>query len=279
MTNTNPVALVTGASRGIGRATALALAAAGHDVAFTARTVEEGAGRIPPRHGGGPDIAVPGSLAGTRAAVEALGARALPVRMDLLDARSVQAAAETVRREWGRVDVLVNNAVAHVGGNHARLLDLDADVAARTMTGNYLHQLALVQAVLPGMVERGGGTIVNLCSGSATTDPPAPPGEGGWGLAYAASKAAFGRLAGAVNAEYRERGVRAFNLDPGFVVTDAGAARGGVDTIAGKGFEPTPESAPGAAVVWLVSSPDADRFLGKVIWTPKLVRDVGLETD
>ncbi|WP_262402048.1 hypothetical protein [Actinomadura sp. CNU-125] len=62
-------------------------------------------------------------------------------------------------------------------------------------------------------------------------------------------------------------------------MTDAGAARGGVDTIAGKGFEPTPESAPGAAVVWLVTSPDADRFLGKVIWTPKLVRDVGLKTD
>nr|WP_262402047.1 SDR family oxidoreductase [Actinomadura sp. CNU-125] len=151
-------------------------------MAFTARTAEEGAGRIPPRHGAGADIAVPGSLARTRAEIEALGARALPVRMDLLDAGSVRAAAETVHREWGRVDVLVNNAVAHIGGNHARLLDLDVDVAERTMTGNYLHQLALVQAVLPGMVERGGGTIVNLCSGSATTDPPAPPerAAGGW---------------------------------------------------------------------------------------------------
>lgn len=244
MTNTKPVALVTGASRGIGRATALALTAAGHDVAFTARTVEEGAGRIPPRHGGGADVAVPGSLARTRAEVEALGARALPVRMDLLDVRSVTAAAETVLREWGRVDVLVNNAVAHVGGNHARLLDLDLDVAARTMAGNYLHQLALVRAVLPGMAERGGGTIVNLCSGSATSDPPAPPGEGGWGVAYAASKAAFGRLAGAVNAEYRGRGVRAFNLDPGFVVTEAGAARGGVGPSPGRGSRRRPRARP-----------------------------------
>lgn len=150
MTNTKPVALVTGASRGIGRAAALALAAAGHDVAFTARTVEEGAGRIPPRHGAGADIAVPGSLARTRAEAEALGARALPVRMDLLDVRSLRAAAATVQREWGRVDVLVNNAVAHVGGDHARLLDLDVDVAARTMTGNYLHRLALVQRCCRG---------------------------------------------------------------------------------------------------------------------------------
>ncbi|MGP4022346.1 hypothetical protein [Actinomadura sp. 3N407] len=62
--------------------------------------------------------------------------------------------------------------------------------------------------------------MVNLCSGSATSDPPGPPGEGGWGVAYSASKAAFGRLAGAINAEYLGRGVRAFNLDPGFVVTE-----------------------------------------------------------
>ncbi|MFB4306561.1 SDR family NAD(P)-dependent oxidoreductase [Actinomadura sp. GTD37] len=273
MTATRPVALVTGASRGIGRRTALALAAAGYDVAFTARTVEEGRGRIPPRHGTAAAIPVPGSLDRTRAEVEALGARALPVRMDLLDRASVRAAAATVLGAWGRVDVLVNNAVAHIAGAHERFLDLDVDVAERTVTGNYLNQIVLLQAVLPAMLERGGGTIVNLCSGSATSDPPAPPGEGGWGVAYSASKAAFGRLAGAVNAEYLGRGIRAFNLDPGFVVTDAGAARGGVGAIAGKGFEPTPEEAPAAAVAWLVTHPEAEKFLGRVIWTPKLVED------
>ena len=272
-----PVALVTGASRGIGRQIALALAGAGYDVAFTARTVEEGQGSIPPRHGGGGgggEIPVSGSLRTTGAQIEALGARALPVRMDLLDLESVRDAARTVLARWGRVDLLVNNAVAHLPGNHDRILDLDLDVAARTMTGNHLHQLALIQAVVPAMLERGGGTIVNLCSGSATTDPPAPPGEGGWGVAYAASKAAFGRLAGAINAEYLARGVRAFNLDPGFVVTEAGAARGGTGAIADRGFEPTPEEAPGRAVVWLATSPEADRFLGKVIWTPKLVGEL-----
>jgi NAD(P)-dependent dehydrogenase (short-subunit alcohol dehydrogenase family) len=267
------VALVTGASRGIGRRTALALAGAGYDVAFTARTVEEGQGTVPPRYGHADAIPVPGSLARTRAEIEALGVRALPVRMDLLDRASVTAAAATVLDAWGRVDVLVNNAVAHLAGTHERFLDLDVDVAERVMAGNYLNQIALIQAVLPAMLERGGGTIVNLCSGSATSDPPGPPGEGGWGVAYAASKAAFGRLAGAVNAEYRDRGVRAFNLDPGFVITDAGAARGGLTTLRDEGFEATPEEAPGAAVVWLVTSPDADAFLGRVIWTPKLVAD------
>jgi NAD(P)-dependent dehydrogenase (short-subunit alcohol dehydrogenase family) len=222
------------------------------------------------------DLAVPGSLRTTRERVEALGARALPLRMDLLDRGGVREAAAVLLREWGGVDLLVNNAVAHVAGNHDRLLDLDVDVAARTMEGNYLNQVVLLQALLPSMVERGGGTIVNMCSGSATTDPPAPPGEGGWGVAYSASKAAFGRLAGAVNAEYRSRGVRAFNLDPGFVVTEAGAARGGTDAVARQGFDPAAEDAPGRAVVWLASSPEADRFLGRVIWTPKLVRDLGL---
>ncbi|WP_173096165.1 SDR family NAD(P)-dependent oxidoreductase [Actinomadura verrucosospora] len=276
MTETRQVAVVTGASRGIGRRVALALAAAGYDVAFTARTVEEGEGRVPPRYGNAGKIPVPGSLARTRAEIEALGVRALPVRMDLLDRASVTAAAATVLDAWGRVDVLVNNAVAHLAGTHERFLDLDVDVAERVVAGNYLNQIALIQAVLPAMLDQGGGTIVNLCSGSATSEPPGPPGEGGWGVAYAASKAAFGRLAGAVNAEYRGRGIRAFNLDPGFVVTEAGAARGGLGTLRDEGFEATPEEAPGAAVAWLVASPDADAFLGRVIWTPKLVAERGL---
>lgn len=267
---------MTGASRGIGRRTALALAAAGHDVAFTARTVTEGEGRIPPRHGTGDAILVPGSLERTHAEIEALGARALPVQMNLLDRPSVQAAARTVLDAWGRVDVLVNNAVAHIAGTHERFLELDVNVAEQVTAGNYLNQIVLLQAVLPAMLEQGGGTIVNLCSGSATSDPPGPPGEGGWGVAYSASKAAFGRLAGAINAEYRERGVRAFNLDPGFVITEAGAARGGLDSLKEKGFEPTPEEAPAAAVVWLATHPDAEKFLDRVIWTPELVEDLSL---
>ena len=64
----------------------------------------------------------------------------------------------------------------------------------------------------------GGGTIIDMVSGSARLDPIAPPGEGGWGILYSASKAAFGRVAGGVNAEYRAAGVRAFNVDPGNVV-------------------------------------------------------------
>jgi NAD(P)-dependent dehydrogenase (short-subunit alcohol dehydrogenase family) len=263
------VALVTGASRGIGRRTAVVLAQHGWDVAFTARTVEEGTGRVPARHGTA-GVPVEGSLATTAALVEATGARALPIPMDLLDLGSVRAAAATVLGEWGRIDLLVNNAIAHVHGGHERLLAQDLGVAEQMMRGNYLHQVALAQAVLPGMVERRSGTIVQMASGSATTDPPAAPDEGGWGLAYAATKAAVGRLAGAVNAEYLSRGIRAFNVDPGFVVTEAMRARGGAEAIEDKGFELAADDAAGRVIAWLASDPGADRYLGKVIWSPTL---------
>lgn len=269
------VALVTGASRGIGREIALAFARKGFDIAITARTVREGDGAVTPRTRAAGEnlIAVPGSLETTAAEIESCGARAMPIRMDLLDRDSVVGAADEVLREWGHVDVLVNNAYAQTAGHMERVLDLRLDDAEVMMRGNYLHQLVLIQRVLPSMAEVGG-VIINLVSGSATTDPPAAPGEGGWGVAYAASKAAFGRLAGAVNAEYRDRGIRAFNLSPGFVVTESGKARGGTGKIEDAGFDSVPATVPAASAVWLATAPEADRFLGKVVWAPKLVDDL-----
>ncbi|MEJ2850164.1 SDR family NAD(P)-dependent oxidoreductase [Nocardioides sp. CCNWLW212] len=270
-----PVALVTGASRGIGRETALVLAREGYDVAFTARTEVEGTGTVPARTAAeGPLVhAVSGSLETTARELSSYGARALPVRMDLHDLGSVRAAAASVLAEWDRIDLLVLNAISHVP--HARLLDLDLDALGRSLEANHVHQVALVQAVLPAMAAGGGGTVVAVCSASATIDPPAPPGEGGWGLGYSSAKAAFGRIAGAVNAEYRAAGVRAFNVDPGFVVTESGAARGGTAAIADRGFDSSPADAVGRCAAWLATSADADRFLGKVVWAPRLAESLG----
>src|SRR3954466_638248 len=202
-----PIPLVTGASRGIGRATAFALADAGYDVAVAARTVHEGEGRMTPGSVREPQevSVVAGSLESTAAEVEKRGRRALPVAMDLLDRSSIDAMVDTVLGEWGRIDAVVNNAIYQGAGRMDRVLDLDPDDALKMVLGNYVHQLHLIQLVVPGMLEQGGGRIVNLSSATATMAPPAPAGEGGWGLGYGASKAAFLRVAGQLHVEFADR--------------------------------------------------------------------------
>lgn len=272
-----PVALVTGASRGIGKASAIKLAEAGFDVAITARTEKEGQGRTEATsvRGDGPTVAIPGSLETTAAAIEALGRKALPVRMDLLDPDAVRSGPRRVLAEWGRIDVLVNNAIVQGGATMDRILDLTPTSLLALCLGNYAHQVLLTQQVLPHMVGRGAGRIVNMVSGSARLDPVAPPGDGGWGIAYSASKAAFARVAGGINAEFRPSGIWAFNVDPGNVVTETRRALRPEDAFEGAYGAESPE-ATGAAVAWLATSADAERLLGKWIYAPKLSEDQGL---
>ena len=270
------VALVTGASRGIGKASALKLAAAGFDVALTARTVKEGEGRTEANsvRGDDPIVPIPGSLETTAAEIEAMGQRALPVKMDLLDADEVVAAPKTVLAEWGRIDVLFNNAIFQGGATMDRVLDLTPEAVLKLCTGNYAHQLLLTQQVIPHMLERGSGRIINMVSGSARLDPVAPAGDGGWGIAYSASKAAFARVAGGINAEFRPA-IWAFNVDPGNVVTEKRRALRPDDQFT-DGYGSEPAEATGAAVAWLATSDEAESLLGKWIYAPKLSEDRGL---
>jgi NAD(P)-dependent dehydrogenase (short-subunit alcohol dehydrogenase family) len=272
-----PVAFVTGASRGIGRAGALALADAGFDVAIAARTEKEGEGRTEPNsvRTDEPIVTVPGSLESTAAEIEARGRRVLAIKMDLLDAPAVRAAPKTVLDQWGRIDVLFNNAIFQGAGTMDRLLDLTPEAMTRLVVGNYVHQVLLIQHVLPHMVERGSGRIINMVSGSARLDPPGPAGAGGWGIGYAASKAAFGRVAGGINAEFRGAGVLAFNVDPGNVVTEKRKALRPHDQFEAD-FGSEPAEATAAAVAWLATADDAERLLGKWIYAPKLTEDLGL---
>jgi NAD(P)-dependent dehydrogenase (short-subunit alcohol dehydrogenase family) len=270
------VAIVTGASRGIGRAGALALAEAGFDVVVSARTVREGEGVAEPNSvREDVTLAVPGSLERTAQEIEERGQRALIVPMDLSDRSSVEALVPAVLDAWGRIDVLYNNAIFRGVGTLDRITDLTLESMTALMAGNFMHQVLLIQQVLPHMVERGTGTIINMVSGSARLDPPGPPGEGGWGVLYSASKAAFARVAGGINAEYRSLGLRAFNVDPGNVVTEARRAAKPDDEYS-SGFGSEPAEATGEVVAWLATDPGADRFLGKWIFAPKLCSDLGL---
>ena len=217
MTEARRVALVTGASRGIGRCAAVALARRGFDVVITARTVHEGDGRAHTSSTLVRDDPLPiaGSLDTTAAEIEALGRTCLAVPMDLLDRSSVEGVAAVALAELGRVDVLVNNAIYQGPGTMDRILDLPLELAERCLVGDYLHPLLLTQLLLPGMLERGEGRLVNMLSEAAFTTPPAPAGAGGWGVAYAAAKAAFHRVTDMCHVEFAALGISAFSIAPG----------------------------------------------------------------
>jgi NAD(P)-dependent dehydrogenase (short-subunit alcohol dehydrogenase family) len=269
------VALVTGASRGIGKAIAVHLARAGFDVAVGARTLHEGEAREHSSTVAASDTRpLPGSLDTTAALVEEAGRRALPVVLDLLDRASLGAAVATVLERWGRIDVLVNNG-RYVGPGHMdRLLDTPVDLLDRHLEANVMAPVILARLVLPGMVERGSGAILDLASSSGRMDPPAPAGQGGWGLGYGMSKGALHRLAGIVAVELGDRGILAFNLSPGFVATERIAM-----DMAGFGFDASagaPADVVGAVAAWLATAPEARERNGGWVEAQEVCRELGL---
>lgn len=268
MTGPRRVALVTGASRGIGKATAIDLAAAGFDVVVTARTAVDGTARLP----GHPEVAVPGGLDTTVQAIEAHGVTGVGIVMDLLDHRSLVAAVDQTVARFGRVDVLVNNAIYQGPGTLAPFVDLtDAELSAM-FTGNVFAQLTLIRRVLPGMLERGAGTIVNLISGAGLLDPPARVGEGGWSLGYAMTKAAFGRVAPLLHVEHATDGLRVFSVNPGLVVTERMEAAGRAAQYR-EHFSPGTPAVIGRAIRWLVTDPDSSELCGRVVDAQREVAD------
>ena len=171
----------------------------------------------------------------------------------------------------GPVDVLVNNG-RYVGPGHMdrsrtpRCELLDAHLEA-----NVMAPLALTKAVLRGMLERGSGTIVNITSGAGYADPPAPAGKGGWGLGYAISKGALHRVAGVLALELGDRGIRAYNVQPGFIATERM-----VQDMADFGFDASTGAPPdvvGAVVAWLVTDPAAAEPNGRNIEAQDVCRE------
>jgi NAD(P)-dependent dehydrogenase (short-subunit alcohol dehydrogenase family) len=265
-----PVAFVSGASRGIGRASAIALAEAGFDVVVTARTLHEGE-----TADGRP---LPGSIETTAASVEAKGRRALPLYLDLLDEGSMQNAVETTLDRWGRIDVLLNNAIYIGPANMSPFLEIDLDDARRLLQGNLLAQVALTQKILPHMLRHGRGLIVNMVSNAALNDPPAPAGSGGWGFAYGASKAALLRMAGVLAIEHPGAGVDFVNLEPGFVLTEA-MKLNDPDGELSKYAMGAPVEVPGRVIAWLARDDHAAKYNGKIVFAQPLCLELDLHPD
>ncbi|HET7272816.1 MAG TPA: SDR family oxidoreductase [Rubrobacter sp.] len=186
-------ALVTGASSGLGRATAISLAIAGADVALAARSAEE--------------------LESAREEASNAGGRALALPVDLArEDEATRAVGQTVEA-FGRIDVLVNAAGTDSPGT---VEELDVEGWDRTLSVNLRAPFLLSKAAFPRMREAGGGTIVNISSVA---------GKKGWAnaSAYCASKFGLTGFTEALADEGREHGIRAIIMYPGAMATNWGA--------------------------------------------------------
>jgi NAD(P)-dependent dehydrogenase (short-subunit alcohol dehydrogenase family) len=261
------VAFITGASRGIGRATALALARKGYDVVVTARTLEAGEAF---EHGSRDSEvkALPGSLRETAQAIEALGRRALPIRLDLLDLASIDAAFDAALAAWGHIDLLVNNGIYQGPGIMCPVEELTQGQMQALFQGNVFSQVHLIQRCLPHMLARGQGTVVNVVSESGMIDPPGPIGKGGWGFAYSASKAAFIRMAGVMKVEYADSPLSFFNMEPGFVITETMRLRPDMEAFAAL-YGGAPMEVPAETVAWLATADEARELNGQTIFAQR----------
>lgn len=183
------VAVITGASRGIGRAAAVAMAKRGANVVCTARSTYAAPGKLP------------GTLEDTVRQVTEQGVRGLAVACDISDEDQVSALAARTIDEFGRVDVLINNAATNYwqpfAETSAKRWDLVMNVNLR---GTFL----CTRSFLPHMLERGGGHIVNLSSGAATDSVIAA--ELGI-IPYAVSKAAVEKLTETLAIEVEPGGI------------------------------------------------------------------------
>jgi NAD(P)-dependent dehydrogenase (short-subunit alcohol dehydrogenase family) len=226
------VALVTGGSRGIGRATALALARQGADVAVVAQRFA--------------------AAEATCRAVRDAGHRSVAFAADVANFSALNDMVNQVERELGPIDVLVNS--AGVLGELATIAQMDPNDFARTQGVNLLGPLHGMRAVLPGMIARGRGVIVNLSSGAGQRPRPSRS-------MYGTSKVALDFLTTVAAAEAAPHGIRVYAVHPGLIDTDMNAtdrarmapedrARAMARIAAGEMQAP---DEPAACIAWLAS--------------------------
>ncbi len=228
-------AIVTGASRGIGAATAQELARQGVAVVLAARNLDE--------------------IEKVAAEIRSAGGKASAIACDVSRYADVAATVEHCLSTFGRVDILVNN--AGVIEPIARLADSDPEEWGRVADINYKGVYYGLRAVLPIMEAQGSGVIVNISSGAATGALE------GWSH-YCSTKAAVLSLTRCADKEYRDKGIRVVGLSPGTVATDMQIAikASGVNPVSQ--LDPSvhiPADWPARAIAWLCTE-DAAEFAG-----------------
>jgi NAD(P)-dependent dehydrogenase (short-subunit alcohol dehydrogenase family) len=204
-----PVALVTGANQGIGLQIAKDLAAHGFTVLVGSRNLENG-----------------------EAAAKSVRADARALQLDVTDQASIAAAAERIRIELGRLDVLVNNAaISHAGKPGRSLAEMlkssrasvaSLDEVRAVFETNVFGVIAVTQAMLPFLREAPAGRIVNVASGigSLTLNAdPSYPYRAGYGVVYAASKTALNAITLSFAIELESTNIKVNAASPGFTAT------------------------------------------------------------
>jgi citronellol/citronellal dehydrogenase len=233
------VAIVTGASRGIGKGIAAAFAAEGARVVVAARTEEVGR--------------LPGTIHETVAEIRKAGGEALAVRCDVSDEEQVRAMVKATIDAYGRIDVLVNNAAI-------TLRPLVKDTEPRhfnlILRVNLLGPLLTCKYVVPIMEAQKSGSIINVTSGAAGSR-----GGGAGGACYALTKAGLNQLSMSLAEEVRASGIAVNSLDPGGVITEGALATRPKD-YDWSGRVPVPAVAPSAIALALK---DARTMTGQVV--------------
>ena len=263
------VALVTGSSRGIGKAVALELASLGADLAITARTDSAVAGSL-------------GSLEEAARQVESLGRRAQRIQADLLDPADVHRLADEVLDAFGGVDILVNNAAYLADDMYATFWDMTEASWRAQIELNVNVPFVLSKRLIPKMVERGGGLVINMTTfahAEVPIDPESPgsyplPGQGGVGAAYGASKMALNGMTNALAHELYAFNVALLTINPGFTATENAvliAERFDFDISMAN-----PMTVPARAVGYLATCDDPMRYSGTRLSAEDLVRDLQL---
>ncbi len=196
------VALVTGASRGVGQAIALELARRGAELIIAARTVDEAI------------ESMPGTLAETAAEIEALGGTAHVMRVDLTDTESTEELAADVLAEVGRVDILVNNAAFLGRAAYFSLDETSLKNWQRQLTVNMTAPFLLAKLCVPSMRESGEGVVVNITSGAGIIGEYEVPG-----ITYGTTKAGLNRLSTLLARDLRSDNISVFAVDPSYTRT------------------------------------------------------------
>ena len=234
-------AFVTGASRGIGRSIALALAKAGAAVACAARALEE--------------------VKSAAAEIESAGGRACALRLDVTEGAQITAAVNEAEKALGPIDILVNNAGITL---EKKTVDVSDDEWDQVLATNLTSMFRCARAVAPGMIVRGRGKIINVGSMYGRLGVPRY-------AAYCASKAAVDGLTRSLAAEWAKHGIQVNCLAPGYMNTDIPrAAMADPDTrerFLGKvPARRLGEPAEAAALAVYLASPASDFMTGQTVY-------------